>query len=206
LIFLCSPNNPSGNSLAAPDVRELLEKFKGIVVVDEAYADFAPGKSLLSELANYNNLVIMQTFSKAWGLANLRLGMAFADPQLIEWMSRIKYPYNVNGLTQEIGYYGFAARYDKRPNGPRRAADRTGTAHQITTGNYRRPKKYILPTQIFYWLKFHDARRVFDHLISQQIIVRDRSQMVHCANCLRITVGTAAENDILIAKLKEFKS
>jgi len=204
LIFLCSPNNPSGNSLAVPDVRELLEKFKGIVVVDEAYADFAPGKSLLPELANYNNLVIMQTFSKAWGLANLRLGMAFADPQIIEWMSRIKYPYNVNGLTQEMAITAL-----------QRVAVKDRMVAALLTERERLIKllpelpvvEKVYPSDAnFLLVKFHDARRVFDYLISQQIIVRDRSQMVHCANCLRITVGTAAENDILIAKLKEFKS
>lgn len=204
LIFLCSPNNPSGNCLAAPDVRELLEKFNGMVVIDEAYADFAPGNSLLPELANYNNLIVMQTFSKAWGLANLRLGMAFADPQIIEWMSRIKYPYNVNGLTQEMALTALQRVAIKDRMVATLLAERERLIKllselPIVVTIYHSDANFIL-------VKFQDARRVFDYLISQHIIVRDRSQMVHCENCLRITVGTAAENDIVIAKLKEFKN
>lgn len=204
MIFLCSPNNPSGNCLASADVCELLGKFNGIVVIDEAYADFAPGKSLLPELANYNNLVIMQTFSKAWGLANLRLGMAFANPQIIGWMSRIKYPYNINGLTQELALMALRRIAMKDQMVTTLLAER----ERLTNLLLELPVvEKVYPSDAnFLLVKFHNARRVFEYLISHKIIVRDRSRMVHCENCLRITVGTAPENDILIAKLKEFKS
>jgi len=203
MIFLCSPNNPSGNCLKAEAVWELLNKFNGIVVVDEAYADFTPGKSLVPELANYNNLIIIQTFSKAWGLANLRLGMAFADPQIIAWLSRIKYPYNVNGLTQKMALTALQRVAVKDRMVATLLAERERLVKLLP--DLAVVEKVFPSDANFLLVKFHDARRVFDYLISQKIIVRDRSQMVHCENCLRITVGTRAENDILIAKLKELE-
>lgn len=204
LIFLCSPNNPSGNCLNPEDVFRLLEKFIGIVVIDEAYADFALRKSFLPRLAESNNLVIMQTFSKAWGLANLRLGMAFADPQIIDWLSRIKYPYNVNGLTQELALSALA-RIEQKDRMVAEILSQRGRLVELLSKLTIVEKVYPSDAN-FLLVKFQDARRVFEYLISQKIIVRDRSRMVHCENCLRITVGTPEENDVLIAKLKEFQN
>ena len=204
LIFLCSPNNPTGNCLNPADVVSLLEKFKGIVVIDEAYIDFAPQKSFLPRLKEFNNLLIMQTFSKAWGLANLRLGMAFADPQIIDWLSRLKYPYNVNGLTQELALTALERSAEK----DRMVAELRTERERLAGSLEELPiVKKVYPSDAnFLLVKFRDARSVFQYLINQKIIVRDRSQALHCENCLRITVGTPNENDILIAKLKDFAS
>jgi len=202
LIFLCSPNNPTGNCLNPADVVNLLEKFKGIVIIDEAYIDFAPQKSFLPRLKEFNNLVIMQTFSKAWGLANLRLGMAFADPQIIDWLSRLKYPYNVNGLTQELALSALERSAEK----DRMVAELCTERERLAGSLEELPiVEKVYPSDAnFLLVKFRDARSVFQYLINQKIIVRDRSQALHCENCLRITIGTPNENDILIAKLKDF--
>jgi len=202
MIFLCSPNNPTGNCLRPENVFRLLENFNGIVVIDEAYVDFAPEKSFLPRLTEFNNLVVMQTFSKAWGLANLRLGMAFADPQIIDWLSRIKYPYNVNGVTQELALAALERidRKDQMVNiilSEKVRLVRELSDLKIVENVYASDANFLL-------VKFREARRVFEYLIAQKIIVRDRSQATHCENCLRITVGAPPENDILIAKLKEF--
>ena len=204
LIFLCSPNNPTGNCLNPADVVNLLQKFKGIVIIDEAYIDFAPQKSFLPRLKEFNNLVIMQTFSKAWGLANLRLGMAFADPQIIDWLSRLKYPYNVNGLTQELALTAL----DRSAEKDRMVAELRTERERLAGSLKELPiVEKVYPSDAnFLLVKFRDARSVFQYLINQKIIVRDRSQALHCENCLRITVGTPNENDILIAKLKDFAS
>jgi len=204
LIFLCSPNNPTGNCLNQSEVFDLLQKFNGIIVIDEAYIDFAPQKSFLPRLKEFKNLVIMQTFSKAWGLANLRLGMAFADPQIIEWMSRIKYPYNISGLTQEIALSALARIEQKDRMVETILSER---ARLVQALEKLMIVEKVFPSEAnFLLVKLREVRRVFGYLINQKIIVRDRSQAVHCDNCLRITVGTPAENDILIAKLKEFES
>jgi len=202
LIFLCSPNNPTGNCLNPADVVNLLEKFKGIVVIDEAYIDFASQKSFLSRLNDFNNLVIMQTFSKAWGLANLRLGMALADPRVIDWLSRLKYPYNVNGLTQELALTALERVAEK----DRMVAELRAERERLAGSLKELPLvEKVYPSEAnFLLVKFRDARAVFQYLIGQKIIVRDRSQALYCENCLRITVGAPPENDILIAKLKEF--
>lgn len=204
MIFLCSPNNPTGNCLQAENVVGLLESFNGIVVIDEAYVDFAPEKSFLTRLAEFNNLVVMQTFSKAWGLANLRLGMAFADPQIVDWLSRIKYPYNVNGLTQELALTALNRSEQKDRMVNIILNERKRLIQEL--GDLKIVEKIYPSDANFLLVKFQEARRVFEYLIANKIIVRDRSQATHCENCLRITVGTPAENDLLIAKLKEFEN
>ena len=204
LLFLCSPNNPTGNCLPESEITEILDNFAGIVVLDEAYIDFAPSRSWLTRLSRYPNLVIMQTFSKAWGLANLRLGMAFADPAIINFLSWIKYPYNISGLTQELALKALQNESAKDKMVALILTERQRLAKELT----RLPiVQKVFPSEAnFLLVKFDNAQTVFEFLIEQQIIVRDRSHALHCDNCLRITVGTPEENKILIAKLKEYES
>ena len=204
LLFLCSPNNPTGNCLPESEITEILDNFAGIVVLDEAYIDFAPGRSWLTRLSRYPNLVIMQTFSKAWGLANLRLGMAFADPAIINFLSWIKYPYNISGLTQELALKALQNESAKDKMVALIRAERKRLTKELT----RLPVvQKVFPSDAnFILVRFNNAQAVFEYLIEQQIIVRDRSRALHCDNCLRITVGTPEENKILISKLKEFES
>jgi len=204
LLFLCSPNNPTGNCLSEPEIAEILKNFAGIVILDEAYIDFAPGRSWLPRLSRYPNLAIMQTFSKAWGLANLRLGMAFADPAIINFLSWIKYPYNISGLTQELALKALQNESSKDKMVKLILAERKRLGKELT----KLPiVQKVYPSDAnFLLVKFGGAQSVFEFLIKQQIIVRDRSRAVHCDNCLRITIGTPEENKILIAKLKEFDS
>ena len=204
LLFLCSPNNPTGNCLPESEVAAILDNFAGIVVLDEAYIDFAPSRSWLPRLSRYPNLVIMQTFSKAWGLANLRLGMAFADPAIINFLSWIKYPYNISGLTQELALKALQNESAKDKMVALILTERQRLAKELT----RLPiVQKVFPSEAnFLLVKFDNAQTVFEFLIEQQIIVRDRSRALHCDNCLRITVGTPEENKILISKLKEFES
>ena len=200
LIFLCSPNNPTGNSLDRTSIISILENFGGIVVLDEAYIDFVAGKSFLPVLSQYKNLVILQTFSKAWGMAGIRLGMAFADPEIIGVLNKVKYPYNLSILTQEkaLELLGNAPRKDAWVEELLKERDRleAGLAQLPAAGKvYPSDANFVL-------VKIADARKVYESLVGKGIIVRDRSKVRLCDNCLRITVGTREENDILVETLK----
>jgi histidinol-phosphate aminotransferase len=202
LLFLCSPNNPSGNCLPQSEIAEILKNFAGLVILDEAYVDFAPGRSWLPRLSRYPNLVIMQTFSKAWGLANLRLGMAFADSVVVNYLSWIKYPYNISGLTQELALQVLQNEPAKEQMVTLIIAERKKLELELT--ELPVVQKVYPSDANFLLVKFDNAQPVFEFLIEQRIIVRDRSHALHCDNCLRITVGTPEENKTLISKLKEF--
>ncbi len=204
LLFLCSPNNPTGNCLPQSEIAEILKNFAGIVVLDEAYIDFAPGRSWLPRLSSYPNLVIMQTFSKAWGLANLRLGMACANPAIVNFLSWIKYPYNISGLTQELALKALKNEPAKEQMVALILAERKKLEKELA--GLPIVQKVYPSDANFLLVKFNNSPSVFEFLIGQRIIVRDRSHAAHCDNCLRITVGTSEENKILIAKLKEFDS
>ena len=199
IIFLCSPNNPSGNALDHNDMKRIIENFKGLVVVDEAYIDFCPEKSFLPVLDQYPNLVILQTFSKAWGMAGLRLGMAFASGQIIEILSRIKYPYNLSILTQQKALELLA---DKQ-----RMIDWVGVILKERTKMIEVLGKYpfvikVYPTDAnFVLVKAHDPRGIYKYLVDEKIIVRDRSSISLCEGCLRISIGSPEENDTLIDAL-----
>ncbi len=198
-IFLCSPNNPTGNSIDKKDVLNILDSFHGLVILDEAYIDFSSRDSLIAEVENYPNLVILQTFSKAWGLASLRLGMAFANPEIIEILNMIKPPYNINGATQDLAL-----------NALENEALMKEMAREILN-----QKKYlesmlkgipsvrkIYPSDAnFILVKVDGAHAKYLELIDKHVIVRDRSQVALCEDCLRITVGTHAENKTLIDQL-----
>ena len=201
LIFICSPNNPTGNSFPKEQLTGIAGTFNGSVVVDEAYIDFSVHDSLTGVLDRYPNLVILQTFSKAWGMAGLRVGMAFASPYIIRLMSNVKYPYNINGLTQEIviGRLG-QGRPDTAVTV--RERERISSAISAYPGII-----YVYPSDAnFILVKCSDAEGLYSKLIRNRIIVRDRSRVPGCDGCLRISVGTPEENTRLICAVDEWSS
>jgi histidinol-phosphate aminotransferase len=203
LIFLCSPNNPTGNCFSREAIINILQEFKGLVVIDEAYLDFSNETSWIFTLNKYERLVVLQTFSKAWGLANMRLGMAFANPQIIQILNRIKYPYNVNGLSQRLALKALSNVHRKEKMVSRIIDQRNFLLNELNSLDMIIK---IYPSQAnFLLVKFRSAREVYDYLLSNHIIVRDRSNVALCDNCLRITVGSPEENQLLIAKLKEME-
>lgn len=201
MIFLCSPNNPTGNLLDKDSVLYVAEKFKGIVVLDEAYIDFAPGKSLLTELSNFPNLVILQTFSKAWGMAGIRLGMAFAAPEIISVLNNIKYPYNLNILTQEKAFE-LTENHEKVEKWVKLIiAERVKMTELLKDFPF---VVTIYPSDAnFLLVKMHDAAGIYNYLVERGIVVRDRTKIHLCEESLRITIGTYEENDQLLKALKD---
>ncbi len=202
IIWVCSPNNPSGNSVKREAIYALLEHFSGLVVVDEAYIDFSDEPSFTQELDTYPNLVVLQTFSKAWGLASLRLGMCFASEEIIKVLNKIKPPYNLSGATQQLLLE--ALNHVETKN--KMVRDILAERARLGTNLLGLPLvKKIYPSDAnFLLVAFEDASAVMQYLIDQKIIVRDRSKVLLCDGCLRITVGTPEENDILIKTLREF--
>lgn len=201
LLFLCSPNNPTGNNLDCGEIIKVIEGFRGIVVVDEAYIDFAPGTTLLADLDKYPNLVVLQTFSKAWGLAGIRLGMAFASPEIIGILSKIKYPYNINALTQQRVMQSLQNVEEKETWVKTIIAEREKLANELMKLPF---VQKVYPSDAnFLLVKMDGAREKFEHLMNEGVIVRDRSKVALCEGSLRITVGSPEENRALIEKLKE---
>ena len=202
IAFLCSPNNPTGNALRPADIERVLRGFAGLVVVDEAYADFAEQPSWTTRLAEFPNLVVLQTFSKAWGLAGIRLGMAFASPELVAYLSRIKMPYNVSENTQRLA---LAALADISRFAALRQALLAGRAWLEAELPRLPVVAHVFPSDANFLLtRFHpDAGAVYQHLLERGIVVRRPSQAV-LAGTLRLTVGTPAENEALVAALREF--
>ena len=199
-IYLCSPNNPTGNSLNRKDINQILDTFKGIVVVDEAYIDFSSLPSYTKDLSKYPNLVVFQTLSKAWGAAGIRLGMAFASPEIISVLNKIKYPYNVNQLTQEKALEILNNQETMKSQLTLILSERTRLQQELTAIPCVRK---IYPTDAnFILVEVGDADAVYQKLVDQGIIVRNRNKVVLCAGCLRITVGTEEENTALLNALK----
>lgn len=199
-IYLCSPNNPTGNSLNRKDIYQILDTFKGIVVVDEAYIDFSSLPSYTKDLSKYPNLVVFQTLSKAWGAAGIRLGMAFASPEIISVLNKIKYPYNVNQLTQEKALEILNNQETMKSQLTLILSERTRLQQELTAIPCVRK---IYPTDAnFILVDVGDADAVYQKLVDQGIIVRNRNKVVLCAGCLRITVGTEEENTALLNALK----
>lgn len=202
LVFLCSPNNPTGNLLAVEDMEAILANFKGLVVVDEAYADFAEAPSWTTRLAEFPRLVVLQTFSKAWGLAGLRLGVAYAASALIAYLDKIKPPYNISAATQQHALAALAAA-------PSLPGMRTELLHGRTWLLEQLPQisivEHIFPSDAnFLLVRFTvDATAVYDQLRARGIVVRNRTSQPGCAGCLRLTVGTTAENAQLVAALQQ---
>jgi histidinol-phosphate aminotransferase len=201
LLFICSPNNPSGNLIAKPDIIRILESFKGLVIVDEAYIDFAEEGSMLPEIDNYPNLVVLQTFSKAWGMAALRLGMAFAQSKTIAILNKIKYPYNVNILTQEYACKAIDRIQQKNDMVSIIIKERTKLKSELEKISliehvYNSDANFLLT-------KVTQATQVYKELVKKGIIVRNRSNITLCTDCLRITVGSETENIELVKQIKD---
>ena len=199
LLFLCSPNNPSGNCFPKKEIEKVIRRFNGIVILDEAYIDFAGQPGFLSELDEYPNLVILQTLSKAWVMAGLRLGLAFAQPLIVDTLSRVKYPYNINVVTQKI----VLEQLRKSPDA--QIAEIVSERGRVLEGLAKNPViRKIHPTDAnFVLVEVDEPRTIYDRLIGAGIIVRDRSRIKGCEGCLRITIGTPEENDRLLETLKK---
>ncbi len=200
LLFICSPNNPTGNAFPREDIERIVREFPGIVVVDEAYIDFSDKSGMLPILSEYPNLVVLQTLSKAWGMAGLRCGLSFASPEIIGYMNRVKYPYNINVATSAI-----VERLLAEPV-PEHVKVIKGERKKLAAALIKFPfVKKIYPSDAnFLLVKVDDANALYDYLISQKIIVRNRDKVALCKGCLRITVGTPAENQKLLETLKHY--
>ncbi|GAF01695.1 histidinol-phosphate transaminase [Saccharicrinis fermentans] len=204
ILFICSPNNPTGNCFPATDILSLLDKFNGIVVLDEAYIDFAPEKSFLPHLAKYPNLIILQTFSKAWGMAGIRLGMAFTSPEIIHIFNHIKYPYNINILTQQTALQLLEKADDK--NTWVQELLRQKEQMSLKMKQYPFIQK-IFPSDANYLLiKTTAPKEIYNFLVDQGVIVRDRSTVSLCEGCLRVTIGSKEENNALYAALDQYQN
>jgi histidinol-phosphate aminotransferase len=203
LIFVCSPNNPTANSINREDIELLLNNFEGIVVVDEAYINFARQKTFIQELTEYPNLVVMQTLSKAWGLAALRVGMAFAGEEIIQVMNKIKPPYNISQAAQELALQALENVQQVNEWIRETVIERD----RLSASLEKLPQVIkVYPSDAnFVLVKTTDAKGIYQYLVEQGIVVRDRSRVELCAGCLRITVGTPEENEKLIAALAEMK-
>jgi len=201
IIFLCSPNNPTGNSLQTSDIQKVIENFSGIVIVDEAYIDFSASPTWISELKNYPNLVVLQTFSKAWGLAGLRLGMAFASEAIIQLLNKIKLPYNISQIVQETVLENLS-EFKKQTMVNQVLKERKSLHSKLENLDF--VQKIYESDANFLLIKVDEAQKIYDQLVTQQIIVRNRSKVILCEDCLRITVGTETENQVLVETLRSF--
>jgi histidinol-phosphate aminotransferase len=203
LIFFCCPNNPTGNGVKWNDIKTILENFDGLVVVDEAYINFASYRSLVPELLNYPNMVVLQTLSKAWGLAGLRVGMAFASQQIIDVFNKVKAPYNVNAVSQQIALE--ALNNVEQIN----TWIRTIVAERDKLGKALEKFPFIkkvYPSEAnFFLVKVNDPSSLYNYLAKNEVVVRDRSKVVLCEGCLRITIGTENENKKLLNILNSYK-
>ncbi len=200
-IWLCSPNNPTGNLLNHDEIKKILLSFEGIVVIDEAYIDFADAESWLAELDNFDNLIVLQTFSKAWGMAAVRCGMAFASEQIIALFNNVKYPYNVNLLTQNKIAEALDNIAVKEQHTKDILAQRAPLAQALSE---LKIVKKVFPTDAnFILARFEDANATYNALVEKGIIARNRNKVTLCGNCIRITVGKPEENDELLAELRK---
>ncbi|MDR1332252.1 MAG: histidinol-phosphate transaminase [Tannerella sp.] len=201
VIFLCSPNNPTGNLLNRGEMTKVVERFDGIVAIDEAYVDFSPEASWLAALDRYPNVIVFQTFSKAWGLASVRCGMAFASEDIAGYFSKVKYPYNMNLLTQNFVGERIASEAHKNGWVATLLAQRTWLEARLRTIPWI---EKVYPSDAnFLLVKMPDAEGIYRRLIERGIVVRNRSAVSLCAGCLRITVGTADENAALTEALND---
>lgn len=202
MIFLCSPNNPTGNSLYREDVETVLANFNGLVVIDEAYINYSRQKTFIQELTEYSNLVVLQTLSKAWGLAGLRLGMAFASEEIIEVFNKIKPPYNINQATQELALKALDRVDQVNAWIKETVAERDRLSDSLRKFNF---VEFVYPSDAnFILVKTSDPKGLYAHLVDGGIVVRDRSNVELCAGCLRLTVGTPQENVALVAALEQY--
>ncbi|MBA2614131.1 MAG: histidinol-phosphate transaminase [Bacteroidetes bacterium] len=204
LIFICCPNNPTGNGVKWDSIKKILENFKGLVVIDEAYINFARYMSLIPELLNYPNLVILQTLSKAWGLAGIRIGAAFASQQIIDVFNKIKPPYNINAVSQKIALDALdnldqVNNWIKEIVFERNRLSLELAKLNIITKVYPSEANFIL-------VKTINANSIYNYLANNKIIIRNRSNVSLCEGCLRITIGTKEENEMLLKTLQNYKA
>lgn len=201
LLFLCSPNNPSGNLLSEEKIIQLLHTFPGLVIVDEAYIDFTKQPGFLSKIKDYSNLVVLQTLSKAWGLASLRIGMCFAQTEIIQVLNKIKPPYNISGINQQLAEQALNDVARKEKNVQEIIVQR----EWLKTELKQLPSvRQVFPSEAnFLLVKIDQAREKYQQLIQTGVVVRDRSSVILCQDCLRITIGTPAENQQLLETLKK---
>lgn len=202
LLWICSPNNPTGNAFPEAEIETLIRRFEGMVILDEAYIDFADGRGFLPRLGEFPNLIILQTVSKAWGMAGLRLGMAFAAEPVAELFGRVKYPYNINILTQQAAARQLAAGTGGRVELLRRERERMAAALSEAACIER-----VYPSQAnFLLVRTSDPDRLYETLLRVGVIVRNRSRVAGCEGCLRISIGTPDENDLLLKTVKNFRA
>ncbi|HXB39798.1 MAG TPA: histidinol-phosphate transaminase [Bacteroidia bacterium] len=202
LIFVCCPNNPTGNGVKWAEIKKILDNFTGIVVIDEAYINFASYRSLIPELLNYPNLVILQTLSKAWGLAGLRVGMAFASQQIIDVFNRVKPPYNINIVSQQIALEALDNIEQINSWIKTIVAERELVSKELAKFKF---VKKVYPSEAnFILTKVDEPQKLYNYLVQKQIVVRDRSKVALCEGCLRITVGTQEENKNLLNALNSY--
>jgi len=202
VIWICSPNNPTGNDIDRKEMMKVVEQFNGIVVIDEAYGDFSKQIPMRREISTHNNIIVLNTFSKAWGMAAVRLGMAFAQKEIIDLFNKVKYPYNINLLTQEKAIQALDNPYD---------VDRWISILNTEKTRLMEAVKLLPITQQvypsdanFFLVKLDNAQAIYDYLIDKGIVVRNRSKITLCGNCLRITIGTKNENMELLAALRQY--
>jgi histidinol-phosphate aminotransferase len=203
IIWLCTPNNPTGNCLNRDEVVKVIEQFEGLVIVDEAYSDFASQRCFRFDLAKYPNLIVLNTMSKAWGCAAIRLGMAFASKEIIGLFNKVKYPYNVNALTQQQALEALKRPIDVEEWVKVLLQERT----RMMQAFIELPIcEKVYPTEAnFFLAKMSDATHIYNYLVDRGIIVRNRNRVQLCQNCLRITIGTKSENSELIAALRQYQ-
>jgi histidinol-phosphate aminotransferase len=203
IIWLCTPNNPTGNCLKREEVIKVIEQFEGLVIVDEAYSDFSSQVPFRLELAKYPNLIVLNTMSKAWGCAAIRLGMAFASKEIIDIFNKVKYPYNINLLSQQQALEAL-----KRP------IDVEEWVRILLQERGRMMEAFsilpicekVYPTDAnFFLAKMTDATKIYNYLVDRGIIVRNRTRVQLCDNCLRITIGTKSENSELLSALRQYQ-
>jgi histidinol-phosphate aminotransferase len=203
IIFVCSPNNPTGNLLAEESIEWLLQNFNGIVVVDEAYIDFASKDSWIKRLNEYSNLVVLQTLSKAWGLAGLRIGFAYASKEIINVLNKIKPPYNISEATQQLAFLALQNEEEAKEKTIVLIQQKERLLQEFQQFDFI---KKIYPSDAnFILIKVENASDLYKYLLSKTIVVRNRSNQPLCENSLRVTIGTPEENDQLLMALKEYK-
>ena len=203
IIFICSPNNPSGNLLNESAIQEILQTFQGIVVIDEAYIDFSPKESWIRAINKYPNLIVLQTLSKAWGMAAVRVGVAMGNPYVISMLDKIKPPYNLSLPNQELASEALDNHERKNEYVAEILNQREILASELM--KFSIVKKVVPSDANFLLVEFELADKLFDWLIAEKVIVRNRSKQLHCGNCLRITVGKAAENKRLLTLIGKFE-
>lgn len=203
LLFICSPNNPTGNNMKRDEVEFLLNNFPGIVIIDEAYINYSKQKTFIRELTEYPNLIVMQTLSKAWGLAALRVGLCYASMDIIDLYNKVKPPYNINEASQQLALDALHETETVNAWIKEVVQQKEFIVKQL--GAFSFIEKIYPSDANFILVKVKDANNLYDHLASHEVIVRNRSKEVHCDNCLRITVGTPGENQQLIELLNQYQ-